>query len=693
LPELSTESRTVKINGPVPDTGFMFQKLEAVESLSSPYTINLELMSPKGNLDFKDFGGKEMGVEISTADGHARYFRGYVIEMARVSGQVGESDEQIFTYQIRLAPWAWFLSRRADCRIFNSNDGKSPNSVKDILKKVFTDAGFSSDYDLGGLSETYPSLNYVVQYNETDLDFVSRILEREGIYYYFEHTASSHKMKLADSPSAHTPITNYEKISFKDPRKGSSAENIEEWVHRQAVRTGTFVHRDYDPADPAKNLEKKKTDKGPSAQSEHEWYNYPGQYVEPAEGDRHVKARLAELQFGADVVKGKGNAFGLVPGHTFELEGHVTDSENQKYLVVSSTTVAMATKDSWDPDKNLVKCDTYTVSFSAMPATRRYHPPRFTPVPRAMGAHTAIVVGQKGEEITTDEFGRVKVQFHWDRLGKNDQDSSCWVRVSQAWAHGAWGSQIIPRHGMEVIVEYIDADLEKPIVTGCVYNGKNKPPFELPANATQSGVKSRSSKEGAATNFNEIRLEDKKGEELFFIQAEMNAERIVKNDDKQTIGLETKDKGDQIIEIHNDRTVTLNEGNDKLEIKKGNHDIIVGTGEQTIDVKKTIMIKAGDQITLETGSASIVMKKDGTITIKGKDITIDGSGNITEKASSNIAMKAGGNIEAKPGGNFEAKAGGNFTGSAGGAAKVSGSTGTFDGGGSCTIKGAIVNIN
>ncbi|MFG0305379.1 MAG: type VI secretion system Vgr family protein [Phycisphaerales bacterium JB040] len=676
MAEQSTEERSVTVKGPKPDAKLVFQKLKATETLNKGFDIRLEVMSDQKDLDFKDFGGQKLSVTFTNKQGNGRSFCGYVVSMSRVTGVLGESAESMYTYRFRLAPWTRFLAMRQDCRIFNSNDGKVDNSVKDILKKVFADAGFSSDYSQGSLTESYTSLNYVVQFNESDLDFARRMMEREGIYHYFEHTADSSKLILADGPSGHSEVSGYETIPYRDESEPSAVDSVRGWNRWHAVRSGALVSQDYDPTDPAKNLKKESKDKGDYDQAEHEVYEFPGRYVDPAAGERYVKSRMAQLASRGDYIQGHGNAVGITAGYNFELKDHYNDSENIKCTVISTQIAAEADKDNWDPGTGDARCKKYKVNFRAIPATVRYQPPRVTPQPRAVGPHTAVVVGQNNEEITTDEHGRIKVQFHWDRNGKFDQDSSCWVRVIQSWSHGKWGSQFIPRHGMEVIVEYIDGDLEKPIVTGCVYNGKNKSPFALPDEATQSGVVSRSTKKGTQDNANMIVLEDKKDEELLFIQAERDAERIVKNNDTQTIGTEYKDPGDQTITIHNDRTVTLKEGNDTLTVE---------TGEQTIDVKKKITIKAGDEIHLETGQATLTMKKDGTITVKGKDITIQGSGSIVEKASKDIEIKATANAKLQGNGNVDVKAGGNLT--------AKGSVGTFDGGGACTVKGGVVKIN
>jgi type VI secretion system secreted protein VgrG len=342
------------------------------------------------------------------------------------------------------------------------------------------------------------------------------------------------------------------------------------------------------------------------------------------------------------------------------------------------------------------------VTIDSIDAKAPFRPARVTPKPIVQGAQTAIVVGKAGDEIYTDEHARVKVQFHWDRQGKNDENSGCWIRVAQTWAGKQWGAIHIPRIGQEVIVDFLEGDPDKPIITGRVYNGANMPPYDLPANKTQSGVKSRSSKEGTPANFNEIRFEDKKGSEQLFIHAEKNQDIEVENDETHWVGhdrtktvdndetthvkgnrTETVDKDESItiagtrtesvdktetITIAKSRTESVGES-ESVSISKDqqltvggsrtrdvtkDETITIGKKQQnsigdarttsvakddTLDVGKKLTIDAGDQITLQTGSASITMKKDGTIQIKGKDITIEGSGKINVKASSDVVIK------------------------------------------------------
>jgi type VI secretion system secreted protein VgrG len=415
-------------------------------------------------------------------------------------------------------------------------------------------------------------------------------------------------------------------------------------------------------------------------------------------------------------VEGAGSARGIAVGSVFQLRGHHVPRENKKYLVVAATHTIQGPN--YESLGGATPDDFYRCSFLAIESKRPFRPARLTPKPSIQGPQTAIVVGPAGEEIWTDKYGRVKVQFHWDRYGKSNQDSSCWVRVSQQWAGPGWGGVQLPRIGQEVIVEFLEGDPDRPIITGRVYNGVNMPPYELPANKTQSGIKSRSTKEGTPENFNEIRFEDKKGEEQLFIHAEKNQDIEVENDETHWVGhdrtktidnnetvhvkkdrtetvgqhetitihgnrTETVDKDESItisgnrtetvtkdekitisggrtesvakdesVSVNGKRTVSIGKdesvsiGGSRTETVEKNESITISgahtlsvTKSSGIDIGKALSITAADEIVLKSGSASITLKKDGTIVIKGKDISVDGGGKVNVKASSDMILK------------------------------------------------------
>jgi type VI secretion system secreted protein VgrG len=468
--------------------------------------------------------------------------------------------------------------------------------------------------------------------------------------------------------------------------------------------------------------------------SKYEIYDYPGEYLKKAQGNDLVKLRMEEEEAMHTVLTGTSTCRAFLPGYRFDLEGHSSNAMNATYLL-TEVQHAASVGDGYDTSTAAGGEAHYTNSFTCMPYDVPYRPQRLTPKPIVQGPQTATVVGKAGEEIWTDKFGRVKVQFHWDREGRRDENSSCWIRVSHPWAGKGWGAIAIPRIGQEVIVDFLEGDPDQPIITGRVYNAEQMPPYGLPANQTQSGVKSRSSKEGTTDNFNEIRFEDKKGEEQLFIHAEKNQDIEVENDETHWVGQDRKKTidRDETTEVKRDRTETVgrNEtitisdnrtekvgkdesitiGDNRTENVGKNENITIGDNRtekvgkdesitigdnrtenvgknesitigdnrtekvgkdesitigdnrtenvgkdetvsvgknrshrigdnDTLSVGKVLSITAGDQITIKTGRASILMKKDGTITIQGKDITVKGSGKIVVQASKDMTLKA-----------------------------------------------------
>ena len=387
-----------------------------------------------------------------------------------------------------LHPWLWFLTRTADCRIFQEM------AVPEIIKQVFRDHGFT-DFE-EALSGDYRRWTYCVQYRETDFNFVSRLMEQEGIYYYFKHESNRHMLVLSDSVSSHDPFPGYEKIPYFPPDEHLIREKhyIHEWSISREIQPGTYALTEYDFENPKANLLVKSAIDRNHAQSKLEIFDYPGEYLTASEGDAYVRARIEELHAEYELTQGQSNARGLAVGSLFQLTDYPREDQNQEYLVVSATHEMES--DAYSSGSAGGSEDVYTCSFTALSSKQQFRAERTTPKPLVQGPQTAMVVGPSGEEIHTDKFGRVKVQFHWDRYGKKDQNSSCWVRVAQLWAGTQWGGIHIPRIGQEVIVEFLEGDPDHPIITGRVYNNDNMPPYGLPANATQSGIKSRSSKGG-----------------------------------------------------------------------------------------------------------------------------------------------------------------------------------------------------
>jgi type VI secretion system secreted protein VgrG len=688
-------ARLMQITTPLAEDVLLFQHLHAWEELSRPFEHQLTLLSAQKDISLDDVLGKAVSVQLGLPNNKSRYFSGYVTRFAQ-SGMVG----RYYRYTATSRPWLWFLSRTADCRIFQEM------TVPDIIKKVFADHP-TADFEFK-LSATYRKWTFCVQYRETDFNFISRLMEQEGIYYYFRHDKGRHTMVLVDSTSAHTPYGDYGTIPYvvgTRVRRGDQ-EYIDSWDISREIQPGVYAQDDYDFERPSAVLLTKKSVSRKHSEADYEIYDFPGEYLQKGDGDHYTAVRMDELSTQFEIAHATTNARGLCVGATFTLTDQTRDDQNREYLVLGANYDLEFSAYEGLPDPNP---GTYNCSFSAMTTKQQFRPARTTPKPHVTGPQTAVVVGPAGDEIYTDKYGRVKVQFPWDRYGKNNENSSCWMRVSHPWAGKNWGMIAIPRIGQEVIVDFLEGDPDEPIITGRVYNAEQMPPYTLPANMTQTGTKTRSTKGGDPSNFNEIRFEDKKGSEQLFIHAEKNQDIEVEHDESHWVGRDrsktidhdetTHVKHNRSEKVDNNETITIgvnrteNVGNNEsISIGKNrsesvgqNEDVSIGDSQtlsvgkdqsltvsrdRTADVKrnetitigkdqtltvsgkrttsvdkddnlsvgKKLSINAGDEITLETGSASITLKKDGTISIKGKDITLEASGDIGVKASGKVAM-------------------------------------------------------
>ena len=529
----------------------------------------------------------------------------------------------------------------------------------------FSDPG---DYSFQ-LKGAFPPRDYCVQYRETDLHFVSRLMEEEGIFYFFKHQEGKHTLVLANSTGAYTDCQENEVDYPRDAGTVAVNDHITRWEHRYQFRTGKIAQTDYNFEDhppreestPAKLMmsNKSTTVKLDNIQN-YEFYDYPGMYEKKDQGDAYAKIRMEEEEAGHDVVNAKSTCRTFTPGGKFKVKHHLSKSEEGKGYAI--TWIRHSASEPGAYETGEPGDDDYRNSFACIPDSVTFRPPRVTRRGLIHGSQTAVVVGPQGEEIYPDKYGRVKVQFHWDREGKRNENSSCWVRVAQGIAGKNWGMIYIPRIGQEVVVSFLEGNPDRPIITGVVYNADQMPPYALPANKTQSGIKSRSSQGGSESNFNEIRLEDKKGSEQILFHAERNSDIEVEVDESHWVGhnrkktidndetthvkgnrTETVDKNETIT-IHGNRTETLDK-DESITISGGRTESVSKdesisiNGSRTESVGKSLAITAGEEMVLSVGSASISMKKDGTISISGKDISIMGSGAITAMASKDMVLK------------------------------------------------------
>lgn len=720
------DTRDLSLTTPLGPDVLLIRSIRYSEQLSRPFHAELDLVSSNFAIDL----GKLVGQQVTVCynGGSApRYFNGYISYVAQMDPQ-----ERLGKYTATMVPWLWFLTRTADCRIFQNK------AVPDIIKQIFQEQGFSAVIDK--LAGSYQPWEYCVQYRETDFNFVSRLMEHEGIYYFFTHENGKHSIVLADDPSSHQTYPGYAQLTYSGGHAETGKEHVHDWTVEQQLQPGAAALNDFDFKLPQKKLLSVSEVTRENAYSKSQVYDYPGDYIQPADGDEYAKVRIQELQAQYEVARASTEIVGVCTGYKFTLSDFPRADQNKEYLVTLAS--CQITSDQIDASGTGGEASVFTCHFTAIDSKQQFRAPRITPKPVVGGPQTAIVVGPAGEEIYVDEFARVKVQFHWDRLGKNNESSSCWIRVAQIWAGKKWGGIFIPRIGQEVIVDFLEGDPDYPIITGRVYNGDNKPPYDLPGGKTRSTVQSRSTKGGGPANFNEIRMEDAKGSEELYFHAEKDHTVTVENDKNESIGHDQTEKvgHDKTESVGNNETISI--GNNRTESVVANETLSVGasrtrnvgqnetvtvalmrthtvgvneaitvgaaqevtvgaaqtvsvgavqaitvgadqstnvganqstdvgasqttnvaasrtisvgadqsssigggrtasvTNDDALTVGKKLTISAGDEVTITTGDASISMKKDGTITITGKDITINGSGKINVQADGNITMK------------------------------------------------------
>lgn len=733
----------------------LFAHLSAQEAISTPYTYAITALSRRPDLDFNQLLGEHVTVrmhqdpDVSEAP---RHFDGLVEQVALV-GQSG----RFYRYLITARPWFWFLSLTRDCKVFQDK------TVLEIIEEVLKDHAIAAIDDR--TTTAFTPWPYCVQYRESDFNFLSRLMEQEGIFYYFVHSAGKHQMVLGDAPGASDPCPGCSPLPVRhaDNQATAGAEAVWDLASHQRVQPGAAMLQDYDFTRTQVDLRQSRSQPGAHALGDLEVYDYPGLYDQEADGEHFVRTQMEAYACATLETDGHSDARALACGGLIKVQGSLREADDIEYLVVG--TQIQVNQPHYESSAGATGPG-YACRFSALDARVPYRSPRRTRKPVVRGPQTAVVVGPAGDEIHTDEYARVKVQFHWDRYGQRNEKSSCWVRVSSPWAGKRFGFIQVPRIGQEVVVDFLEGDPDQPIITGRVYNAEQMPPWDLPANATQSGVLTRSSKGGAYGNANAIRFEDKAGSEQLWIHAEKNQDIEVENDETHWVGHDrtktidhdeiTHVKHDRTETVDNNETITIgvdrsesvgsNEtisiganrtetvgadesitiGANRTENVAANETITVGSnrsitvggseratvalqrthavgvnetiavggaqeiavgaaqfvtvgakqsisvgagqsndigadrslsvgGAQTtsvgkgrstqvgqddaLKVGKNLVIDAGESITIKTGSASISMKKDGTITIKGKDISINGSGKINVKASSDVVIK------------------------------------------------------
>jgi len=570
-------ARQIELTTPLGKDVLLFQAMHAREELGRLSEFDLSALSTRGDINPSDLLSKNITVKLELRSGGFRYFNGYVTRFAQ-----GGMEGRYYQYRMIVRSWLWFTTRTADCRIFQEK------TVPDIIKEVFADHPVAVFED--GLTGKYTKREYCVQYRETDFNFVSRLMEEEGIYYYFDHQDGRHVLKLVDSSSGHKALEHKATIAYYPPGKEIRAdeEYIHAWTFDQNIQPGNIALTDYDFTKPKADLTAKAKLIEKHERADYEIFDYPGEYLQTDVGDHYARARVDELHSEFDRAEAECNVREIAVGRTFTFTNAPRRDQEREYLIVGAQYQMQDNAYESSSDEGA----SYHCQFTVLQKRQQFRPARITPEPKVSGPQTAVVVGPAGEEIWTDKYSRVKVQFHWDRYGKKDENSSCWIRVATQWAGGTWGVVAIPRIGHEVIVDFLEGDPDQPIITGRVYNADRMPPYTLPANKTQTGIKTRSSMGGGAANFNEIRFEDKKGSEQVFTHAEKDMDIQVEKDCREWIGV------DRHLIVKNDR----NE-----------------------EVGSNYYVKSGMKIVIESGMELTIKSSGGFIKIDPSGVTIVGN--------------------------------------------------------------------
>ena len=733
----STQSqRTLQLTTPLGDDVLLPAKFEGTELISGLFRFELEMWSEDHGIVATDLVGKGVTLSTVNADGTVRYFHGIVSRFA-----AGVRRDTLRAYRAELVPKLWQLTQTTDCRIFQNQ------SVLDILGAVFADHGLT-DFSTAGVQGTHPEYEYCVQYRETDFEFISRLLEHEGIYYYFTHSADGHQLVLGDSNSAFQNCADAE-VEFSWASTPQTRVNrITDWEHRYEFRPGRWTQGDRNfidhPAGTAKTpfslmettIESKLKISGSSS---FEKYHFPGEYADKAGGTDCTRTRMEAEEAQFDQVFGSSRCVSFRAGTKFKLTGHDCPQEDNTTWILTSVTHRLEEGAPYrhsTPEDDLI--DTCENRFVCIPQDVPFRPQPVTPRPRVYGSQTAVVTGPPGEEIWPDKYGRVKVQFFWDRVGQRDADTSCWVRVQQSSAGKGWGSMFLPRVGQEVVVSFREGTPDRPLMTGVVYNSDQMPAYTLPDNRTRSYMRTNSSAGGEG--FNELRMEDLAGSEQIFLHAQRNLDTRVLNDSMEnvlndrhlTVGQDGDDGpvgsqyeqvqvnkelhvlGNQTEQIEGNVIWTVGRGAaedggnvdriiaaNQTELIEGNSDLALLGNETTAiggdaslsvagDRKEAI---AGDDNLSVTGNRNVHTGKNESLDVgggmavaTGKGYSLNAGGDLNESIGGNAAIVAGSNFHLKGGSAVVIEAGSQLT------LKVGGNFVVIDASG-VSVKGAIVNLN
>lgn len=645
--EYTQEGRQLVLECPSLKNKLLLTQFDGREEVSRLFSFQLQMLSQDHAISAQDIVGKDVLITLKVPDDTERIFHGKVASFAYCG-----TDDRFSHYTAEVVPWLWFLTLKTDCRIFQEM------SVPEIIEQVFGDLGFS-DFETSELKETHARWTYCVQYRESDFNFVSRLMEQEGIFYYFRHEQQRHVLVLADQMGAFKDCPENQLEIGHSRGAPESTDKLTGWEHHYQYRSGKSAQTDYNFETPSADL---LTQSGTVVKwdqvEKYEVFEYPGEYTERSKGEAEVKMRMEEIEVAHDTVDGAGVCRGFVPGGKFKITKHPSKAEEGKTYGILAVSHAASEGGTYVSGGSAAF--EYRNTFTCIPVTTTFRPARTTRKPFVQGVQPAVVVGPPGEEIHTDEHGRVKVQFFWDRRGQRDDKSSCWIRVSHPWAGQGWGSMATPRIGQEVLVGFFEGDPDRPVITGRVYNAEQAPPYAA-GQGVVSGLKSQTHK---GSGSNEMSMDDTAGQEKITIHAQYDMGTTVEHDDTQT--------------VHNNRTITVDgthtetiKKDTTIKITEGNldHDVVAGTSKAHVQgavtekydnkqettvaneiiIKSTgskIYVEAATEITLKVGASKLWMDSGGKIELSGNDIAIKGTANVEIKGG-NVVSVADANNEMK----------------------------------------------
>jgi type VI secretion system secreted protein VgrG len=628
------EGRLISLSTPLPKDMLLLASFSGHEAISGLFNFHLDLLQDKvinevtvDGVSIAKIIGQNVTIYVSLADNTHRYFNGIVSRFS-LSGE----DARFYRYTMEVVPWTWLLTRYANCKIFHN---KQP---ADILKQVFGARGFSNyKFQLSG---EFPTLEYCVQYRETDFNFISRIMEQYGIYYYFEHEEHKHTMVICNNSTNAPDCPNQKTAGFDLAGGGLEHEDVVTSIHfERLLQSGQYTLTDYNFQTPSASLLVTENTRWQGDNNKGiEIYDYPGNYINRADGKTAVKLRMEEVEATETEVQCSSVCRAFTTGYKFKLK----DAPNKGLEVAYLLTEIQHAADASGSYSGLNAKDFYSNHFTCIPATIPFRPARVTPKPFVQGPQTAVVVGSaqkadnQGNEIWVDGFGRVTVLFPWDR----DKDCSCSMRVSQEWAGQGYGSMVIPRVGQEVIVSFLEGDPDRPIITGRVYNNDQKVPYTLPENMTRSTFMTRSTKEGSSSTYNELRFEDKMNSEQVFLRSQKDQDNYVMHDSREWIG--------------NNRSLVVT--TDQMESVGGDlHSQVAGNVFEKVSGNTNLQV-TGNVNNAVTGNVNTQVTGNFVEAVTG-DWNSNVTGDINQKAGQNLSIQVGENLYEKSGTNYAHQAG------------------------------------